>query len=223
MKGKKVVVFEEFFKGLSDDMSQILEDMMGQFKKAGATVEIKSFPFLEAALPAYYILQPAEASSNLAKYDGVKYGYRTQSEFSTIDEMYELTRAEGFGEEVKRRILIGTYVLSASHYDAYYTRARVLQSEMCRYFDNLFKTYDYVLSPTAPSDAFAISEKPDNPQEMYLYDIYTVPANLAGLPGISVPCGMSKRGAPVGLQLMGPKLSEASLFNGAKFMEEVTS
>lgn len=223
MKGKKVVVFEEFFKGLNEEGTSMLNDAMAKFKEAGAIVDVKSFAFLDCALPIYYIIQPAEASSNLARYDGVRYGYRTKSEFSSIDEMYELTRAEGFGEEVQRRILIGTYVLSSSQYEAYYMRARQLQSQMSRTFDELFKTYDYVLSPTAPSDAFAISEKPDSPEEMYLYDIYTVPANLAGLPGISVPYRLSKRGAPLGMQLIGPKLSEQSLFNGAKFLEEVAS
>ncbi|USO02139.1 MAG: Asp-tRNA(Asn)/Glu-tRNA(Gln) amidotransferase subunit GatA [Alphaproteobacteria bacterium] len=221
MKGKKIVVFEEFFHGLDEEIKVLYEDLIKKFEAAGATVETKSYPSLDVALPIYYILQPAEASSNLAKYDGVKYGYRTKSEFSSIEEMYELTRAEGFGEEVQRRILMGAYVLSASHYDAYYTRARVLQSQMRQYFKELFKVYDYVLSPSAPSDAFAISEKPDDPKQMYLYDIYTVPANLAGLPGISIPYGTSKRGGPLGMQLMGPKCAEQSLFDGAKFIEEV--
>ena len=221
MRGKRVVVFHEFFKGLSAEGSSMLSEAMDKFKEAGATVDMESFPFLDYALPIYYIIQPAEASSNLARYDGVKYGYRSQSEFSSIDEMYELTRAEGFGEEVQRRILIGTYVLSSSQYNAYYLKARQLQSEMMRFFDRLFERFDYVLSPSAPSDAFAISEKPDSPEEMYLYDIYTVPANLSGLPGISVPYRLSKRGMPLGMQLLGPKLSEQSLFNGAKFLEEV--
>ena len=169
------------------------------------------------ALPAYYIIAPAEASSNLARYDGVRFGLRVPGE--TLDEMYENTRAAGFGAEVKRRVLIGTYVLSAGYYDAYYLKAQRLRSLILRDFTAAFETVDAILTPATPTAAFAIGEKSDDPIAMYLNDVFTVPVNLAGLPGISVPAGLSGDGLPLGLQLIGKAFDEATLFRVARQLE----
>lgn len=219
MKGKKIAVFKEYLEGLDEEGLSLMREMMSTFESGGAVIDIVDFPLLKYALPIYYIIAPAEASSNLACYDGVKFGLRTEKEFSTIDEMYELTRQEGFGPEVKRRIFIGTYVLSSSHYDAYYMLAQKLRKYMIRDLSKIFETHDFVISPTTPTDAFALKERPTCPQTLYLCDIYTVPVNLAGLPGISVPVKRSAKGTPLSLQIFGPKLSEQTLFNAAQFIE----
>ena len=169
------------------------------------------------ALPAYYIIAPAEASSNLARYDGVRFGLRVPGE--SLDEMYEATRAAGFGAEVKRRILIGTYVLSAGYYDAYYLKAQKLRALIARDFADAFKSCDVILAPTAPSAAFAIGEKTDDPVAMYLNDVFTVPVNLAGLPGISVPAGLSADGLPLGLQVIGRAFDEATVLRVGDVLE----
>jgi aspartyl-tRNA(Asn)/glutamyl-tRNA(Gln) amidotransferase subunit A len=169
------------------------------------------------ALAAYYIIAPAEASSNLARYDGVKYGLRVPGD--SLDEMYELTRAKGFGAEVKRRVLIGTYVLSAGYYDAYYLKAQKVRALIARDFAAAFENVDCLLMPTAPSAAFAIGEKQDDPIAMYLNDVFTVPANLAGLPAISVPAGLSADGLPLGLQIVGRAFDEEMVLRVAGVLE----
>jgi aspartyl-tRNA(Asn)/glutamyl-tRNA(Gln) amidotransferase subunit A len=166
------------------------------------------------------VIAPAEASSNLARYDGVRYGHRAKlAQGDGITEMYEKTRAEGFGPEVQRRIMIGTYVLSAGYYDAYYLKAQKLRTLIARDFQQAFEKVDVVLTPTAPSAAFAIGEKMDDPIAMYLNDVFTVPASMAGLPGISVPAGLGAEGLPLGLQLLGQPFDEARMLNAARFLE----
>jgi aspartyl-tRNA(Asn)/glutamyl-tRNA(Gln) amidotransferase subunit A len=172
-----------------------------------------------AALPTYYIIAPAEASANLARYDGVRYGARGVDSAS-LDEMYQSTRHDGFGAEVKRRIMIGTYVLSAGYYDAYYTRAQKVKKLISQDFDAAFEKVDVILTPTTPGAAFGLHDRNDDPVAMYLNDIYTVTVNLAELPGISVPVGLSADGLPLGLQLIGPKLSEQLLFNVGLTLEQ---
>ena len=170
-------------------------------------------------MPTYYIIAPAEASSNLARYDGVKYGFRAD-DAKSLDEMYEMTRSEGFGKEVKRRILIGTYVLSAGYYDAYYLKAQKVRKLIANDFIETFKECDLILTPTAPSAAFALNEKQDDPIKMYLNDVFTVPASLAGIPGISIPYGKDKSGLPLGIQLLGKHFDEQEIFNAAFALEK---
>jgi aspartyl-tRNA(Asn)/glutamyl-tRNA(Gln) amidotransferase subunit A len=165
-------------------------------------------------VPVYYVLAPAEASSNLSRFDGVRYGHRT-NEYKDLLDMYEKTRAEGFGTEVKRRIMIGTYVLSHGYYDAYYLQAQKIRRLIAQDFANAFRQCDVILGPTAPTPAFNFGEKASNPVAMYLSDIYTIAVNLAGLPGMSIPCGFSDKGLPIGLQLIGDLFSEAKLLNVA--------
>ena len=176
-----------------------------------------SLPHTKYALPAYYIIAPAEASSNLARYDGVRYGLRVEGE--DLIDTYEKTRAQGFGAEVKRRIMIGTYVLSAGYYDAYYIQAQKVRSKIINDFDNAWSECDVILTPTAPSAAFSIGEKMDDPISMYMNDVFTVPASMAGLPAISVPAGLSNDGLPLGLHLIGPKFAEEKLLLVAKALE----
>ncbi|CAO5681664.1 MAG: Glutamyl-tRNA(Gln) amidotransferase subunit A [Holosporales bacterium] len=217
LKGLKVGVPVEYINGLDDDGKELLQKGISWLKDAGAMlqeVSLKTTPF---ALPAYYIIAPAEASSNLARFDGVRYGLRVDGK--TLDEMYENTRALGFGREVKRRIMIGTYVLSSGYYDAFYTKALKIKHIITQDFKNAFKNVDVLLTPTTPNAAFGIDEKITDPVKMYLNDVYTVTANLAGLPGISVPSGYSKEGLPLGLQLLGPRFSEQTLFNAALAIE----
>jgi aspartyl-tRNA(Asn)/glutamyl-tRNA(Gln) amidotransferase subunit A len=180
-------------------------------------VEI-SLPHTSYALSAYYILAPAEASSNLARYDGVRYGYRAKTDGGLI-EMMSKTRSEGFGAEVKRRIMIGTYALSAGYYEAYYGKAQKVRTLIRRDFEAAFSQADVILTPTAPTPAFRLGEKTDDPLTMYLSDIFTIPCNLAGIPGISVPCGMSPEGLPIGAQLLGRHFREETLFAAAAAIE----
>jgi aspartyl-tRNA(Asn)/glutamyl-tRNA(Gln) amidotransferase subunit A len=189
-------------------------------KAAGAEVKEISLPHTQYALPTYYVLAPAECSSNLARYDGVRYGLRVDSPTGDLNDMYERTRAAGFGAEVKRRILIGTYVLSAGYFDAYYKKAQRVRALIAKDFSDAFQGVDAILTPTAPSAAFAIGEKMDNPVTMYLNDVFTVPASLAGLPGISVPAGLSPHGLPLGLQVIGRAFDEATVFNVATALEQ---
>ena len=187
-------------------------------KDCGAEIIDISLPTTKYALPTYYIVAPAEASSNLARYDGVKYGFR--SEGDNLIDMYEKTRSEGFGEEVKRRILIGTYVLSSGYYDAYYLKAQKVRQLIKKDFDNVYNNVDAILTPSTPSSAFKIGEKTDDPVSMYLNDIFTVPVNLAGLPGISIPAGIDNTGFPLGLQIIGKPFDEQTILNIAYSMEE---
>jgi aspartyl-tRNA(Asn)/glutamyl-tRNA(Gln) amidotransferase subunit A len=187
-------------------------------KDAGATIHEISLPHTKYALPAYYIVAPAECSSNLARYDGVRYGLRVPGR--DITDLYEQTRAAGFGKEVRKRILIGTYVLSAGYYDAYYLKAQKVRTLIKRDFDEAWNTVDVVLTPTTPSPAFAFGEKTGDPLAMYLEDIFTVTVNMAGLPGMSVPAGLSAQGTPLGLQLIGKPFDEATLFRAGQAIED---
>lgn len=218
VKGLKVGIAKEYMENLDEETQKLLQQGIEWVTKAGATIHNVSLKTTSCALPTYYILAPAEASSNLARYDGVRYGVRVDGK--TLDELYENTRREGFGEEVRRRIMIGTYVLSAGYYDAYYLKAQKVRKLITQDFENTFKEVDVILTPTTPTAAFAIDEKPSDPITMYLNDIFTVTVNLAGLPAISIPSGLNKEGLPLGLQLIGPHLSEQLLFNVAATIEE---
>jgi aspartyl-tRNA(Asn)/glutamyl-tRNA(Gln) amidotransferase subunit A len=189
-------------------------------KDAGAEIVDISLPHTKYALPAYYIIAPAEASSNLARYDGVRFGLRDLPEGAGLQDMYAATRAAGFGEEVRRRIMIGTYVLSAGFYDAYYTQAQKIRALIARDFDNAWASCDLILAPTAPSAAFGLGEKNADPLSMYLNDVFAVPASLAGLPAMSVPGGLSKEGLPMGLQIIGKALDEQAVLNAGLAIEQ---
>ncbi|MFN3868274.1 MAG: Asp-tRNA(Asn)/Glu-tRNA(Gln) amidotransferase subunit GatA [Hyphomicrobiaceae bacterium] len=219
VKGLKVGVPKEYrVDGMSAEISQLWEDGIAWLKAAGASIHEISLPHTKYALPAYYIVAPAEASSNLARYDGVRYGLRVTGR--DLIDTYEQTRAAGFGKEVKRRVLIGTYVLSAGYYDAYYLKAQRVRTLIKQDFDAAFHACDVVLTPTTPNPAFAFGEKSGDPLAMYLEDIFTVTVNMAGLPGISVPAGVSYEGTPLGLQLIGKPFDEGTLFRAAKVIED---
>ncbi len=219
VKGLRVGIPKEYrVEGMSREIEALWEQGIAWFKAVGAEVIQVSLPHTHAALPAYYIVAPAEASSNLARYDGVRYGLRVNG--SDIIDMYERTRAEGFGPEVRRRILIGTYVLSAGYYDAYYLKAQKVRSLIKRDFDEAFERVDVILTPTTPSPAFAMGEKSGDPLEMYLNDIFTVTVNMAGLPGLSVPAGFSADGLPLGLQLIGRPFDEETVLRAGRVIEE---
>ena len=217
-KGLRVGLPKEYLEGLNQEGQDLLQKGINWLKAEGAEIVDISLKMTAAALPTYYIIAPAEASANLARYDGVRYGARVDS--LTLDEMYQNTRHDGFGAEVKRRIMIGTYVLSAGYYDAYYTRAQKVKKLISQDFDNAFEKVDVILTPTTPSAAFGLHDSNNDPVAMYLNDIYTVTVNLAELPGISVPVGLSNDGLPLGLQLIGPKLSEQLLFNVGLTLEQ---
>ena len=219
IKGLKIGIPKEYrVDGMPNEIEELWEKGKKILKEEGAEIIDISLPHTEYALPTYYIVAPAEASSNLARYDGVKYGFRS-SKGSNLIEMYENTRSEGFGDEVKRRILIGTYVLSSGYYDAYYIKAQKVRKLIKSDFDNAFINVDAILTPSTPSSAFKIGEKKDDPISMYLNDIFTVPTNLAGIPAISVPIGHDKNNLPLGLQLIGKPLGEQTLLNLALSME----
>jgi aspartyl-tRNA(Asn)/glutamyl-tRNA(Gln) amidotransferase subunit A len=219
VKGLTVGIPKEYrVDGMPEEIDTLWSQGIEWLKAAGANIKEVSLPHTKYALPAYYIVAPAEASSNLARYDGVRYGLRVDGK--DITEMYENTRAEGFGDEVRRRVLIGTYVLSAGYYDAYYLKAQKVRSLIAHDFRQAFSEVDVLLTPTAPSAAFGIGEKSNDPLSMYLNDVFTVTVNLAGLPGISVPAGLSKEGLPLGLQLIGRGFDEETLFRTAHKLEE---
>jgi aspartyl-tRNA(Asn)/glutamyl-tRNA(Gln) amidotransferase subunit A len=219
VKGLRVGVPKEYrVDGMPPEVDAIWEQGIAWLKEAGCEIVEVSLPHTKYALPAYYIVAPAEASSNLARYDGVRYGSRVEG--SNLTEMYEATRATGFGAEVKRRILIGTYVLSAGYYDAYYLKALKVRRRIADDFDQAFEKVDALLTPTAPSAAFGLGDKSDDPVAMYLNDIFTVTVNLAGLPGISVPAGTDANGLPLGLQLIGKALDEGTVFSLAGAIEK---
>ena len=218
VKGLRIGVPREYrVDGMAGEIDSLWQDGIAWLRDAGAEIVDVSLPHTKYALPAYYIIAPAEASSNLARYDGVKYGLRVDGE--DLDDQYERTRGEGFGAEVRRRILIGTYVLSAGYYDAYYLRAQRVRSLIARDFTQAFADVDLILTPTTPSTAFAIGEKADDPLAMYLNDVFTVPSSLAGLPAISLPAGLSADGLPLGLQLIGQPFGEETLLRGAEALE----
>ena len=220
IKGLKIGIPKEY---RVDNMPKEIDELWNKgkniLKDLGADIIDISLPHTKYALPTYYIVAPAEASSNLARYDGVKYGYRS-SKGNDLIEMYENTRSEGFGDEVKRRILIGTYVLSSGYYDAYYLKAQKVRQLIKKDFDENFGKVDAILTPSTPSSAFKIGEKTNDPISMYLNDIFTVPVNLAGLPAISVPAGLDKKGYPLGLQLIGKTLDEQNILNVAYAFEK---
>jgi aspartyl-tRNA(Asn)/glutamyl-tRNA(Gln) amidotransferase subunit A len=220
IKGLKIGIPKEYrVEGMSKEIDLLWENGKKILKDAGAEIIDISLPHTKYALPTYYIVAPAEASSNLARYDGVKYGFRS-SKGNNLIEMYENTRAEGFGDEVKRRILIGTYVLSSGYYDAYYLKAQKVRQLIKNDFDDSFKKVDAILTPSTPSSAFKIGEKKNDPISMYLNDIFTVPVNLAGIPAISIPAGKDKNNYPLGLQLIGKPLDEQKLLNIAYAAEK---
>ena len=217
VKGKKIGIPKEYTQdGISNDIIKIFETSINWLKDAGAEIVPVSLPHTKYALPVYYIIAPAEASSNLARYDGVRFGVRKEGQ--SLDEMYELTRGNGFGEEVKRRIMIGTYVLSSGYYDAYYLKAQKVRRLIKQDFDNVFEKVDFLLTPSTPTTAFSLGEKQD-PLTMYLNDIFTVPASLAGLPGISLPVGLDKSGLPIGMQLIARAFDEPGLISTAQVIE----
>lgn len=220
VRGKVVGIPKEYrVDGMPEEISKLWEQGIAWLESAGAkTVEV-SLPHTHYALATYYIIAPAEASSNLARYDGVRYGYRANEE--NLKDMYEVTRAEGFGDEVKRRIMIGTYALSSGYYDAYYIKAQKVRRLIAQDFLNAFEKCDVLLTPTAPSAAFAIGENEDDPIKMYLNDVFTVPASLAGIPGMSVPAGVDAKGLPLGLQILGRPWDEEMVFRVAGVIESL--
>jgi aspartyl-tRNA(Asn)/glutamyl-tRNA(Gln) amidotransferase subunit A len=219
IKGLKVGVPREYLSdSLSEDINELWSRGGGWLKESGAELVDISLPHTKYALPSYYIIAPAEASSNLARYDGVKYGMRVPDQ--ELDVQYSKTRGTGFGPEVKRRIMIGTYVLSAGYYEAYYIHAQKVRRLIADDFNDAFKKVDIILTPTTPNEAFGLEDKLDDPVSMYLNDVFTVPASLAGLPAMSVPCGLSSSGLPLGLQLIGPAFEEARLFQFGERLEE---
>lgn len=220
IKGKKVGVIKELLAdGVSPDVKTAVENAVKMYKELGAEITEISLPLLEHSIGVYYILATAEASSNLARFDGVKYGLRTKDPKNLLD-MYTKTRAEGFGDEVKRRIMLGTYALSAGYYDAYYKKAQQLRRLIKEDFDRAFEKVDVLISPTCPNTAFEIGSKISDPLSMYLTDIGTISANLAGIPGMSLPCGYDSDGMPIGLQILAPALGEEKLFNIAYNFEQ---
>jgi len=219
LKGLRIGIPKEYrVEGMSAEIEGLWAKGASWLREAGAEIVDISLPHTKYALPTYYIIAPAEASSNLARYDGVRFGLRVQGE--TLDQMYENTRAAGFGPEVKRRVLIGTYVLSAGYYDAYYLKAQRLRSLILGDFSTAFERVDAILTPATPTPAFAIGERMDDPISMYLNDVFTVPVNLAGLPGISVPAGLSNDDLPLGLQVIGPAFDEATVLRVARRLEQ---
>ena len=219
VKGITIGIPKEYrVPGMAPEIETLWQQGIEWLKAAGANIKEVNLPHTKYALPSYYIVAPAEASSNLARYDGVRYGLREKG--SDVISMYENTRASGFGAEVKRRILIGTYVLSAGYYDAYYLKAQKVRTLIKQDFDNAFEEVDAILTPTTPGPAFALGEKSGDPVEMYLNDIFTVTVNMAGLPGMSIPAGLSSEGTPLGLQLIGRAFDEETLFRTGRVIEE---
>lgn len=215
LEGLKIGLPKEFFsEGLSDDIAQIIDNAIKQYESLGATIKSVSLPNSHLALPSYYVIAPAEASSNLSRFDGVRYGLRA-SDYEKLDDMYSKTRSEGFGKEVKRRIMIGAYALSSGYYDAYYAKAQKLRRLISNDFTDAFKECDVLMGPTTPGAAFALGQQDDDPVSMYLNDIYTIPVNLAGLPAASIPAGLNQQGLPIGLHIIAPYLQEAKLLNVA--------
>ena len=221
LAGKRVGIPKEYrVDGMPGEIEALWQQGIAWMKDAGAEIVDVSLPHTKYALPAYYIIAPAEASSNLARYDGVRYGQRDLPEGAGLQDMYAATRAAGFGAEVKRRIMIGTYVLSAGYYDAYYTQAQKVRALIARDFEQAWERCDVLLTPTAPSAAFALGEKQADPIAMYLNDVFTVPASLAGLPAMSVPAGLDGQGLPLGLQIIGKPLDEQAVLNAGLAIEE---
>ena len=220
VKGLKIGVPKEFFaEGINSEVKESLKQAMKTYKELGAEIEEISLNIAQYSLATYYIIACAEASSNLGRFDGIRYGYRAK-DCKSLKELYKKSRSEGFGSEVKRRIILGTYVLSSGYYDAYYKKAQQVRTLVMKQFDDAFAKYDVILTPTSPTVAFDIGSKTSNPLEMYLSDICTVSVNIAGLPGISIPCGVDSQGMPVGMQLIGNKFCEETILNAAYTFEQ---
>lgn len=220
VKGLKIGVPKEFFgEGINEEVKSCLKNTIEKYKEMGAEVEEFSLDIAQYSLATYYIIACAEASSNLGRFDGIRYGYRTP-EFKNLKELYRKSRSEGFGSEVKRRIILGTYVLSSGYYDAYYKKAQQVRTLVMNEFNKAFEKYDVILTPTAPTVAFDIGSKSNDPLEMYLADICTVSVNIAGLPGISIPVGVDKENMPIGMQLIGNRFKEETILNAAYAMEQ---
>lgn len=222
VKGLRIGIPREYFgKGINEEVKKALENAMETYRKLGATVEECSIDVAEYALATYYIIACAEASSNLGRFDGIRYGYRTKN-FDNLKDLYRNSRSEGFGKEVKRRIILGTYVLSSGYYEAYYKKAQKVRTLVKKQFDEAFAKYDVLLTPTSPTVAFDIGTRSNNPLEMYLADICTVSVNIAGLPGISIPCGVDTEGMPIGMQLIGNSFAEETILRAAYTFEQNT-
>lgn len=222
LDGLKIGLPEEYFSdGLNNEVASQIDAAIKQFEALGATVKSVSLPNSSLAVPCYYVIAPAEASSNLSRFDGVRYGFRAE-EYSDLMDMYATTRSQGFGDEVKRRIMMGTYALSSGYYDAYYAKAQKIRRLISDDFTNVFADCDVIMGPTTPDVAFAKGSKTDDPVAMYLEDIYTVPVNLAGLPAASIPAGFTQAGLPVGLHIIAPYLQESRLLNVAHQYQQAT-
>ena len=222
VKGLKIGVPKEFFgEGINEEVKTKLQEAINKYKELGAEIEEFSLDIAEYSLATYYIIACAEASSNLGRFDGVRYGYRSKN-VEKLRDVYFNSRSEAFGPEVKRRIILGTYVLSSGYYDAYYKKAQQVRTLVANEFDKAFKKYDVILTPTSPTVAFEFNSK-SSPLEMYLADICTVPVNVAGLPGISIPCGVDSKGMPIGMQLIGKKFAEETILNAAYTYEQATN
>ncbi|MFT6388805.1 MAG: aspartyl-tRNA(Asn)/glutamyl-tRNA(Gln) amidotransferase subunit A [Cellvibrionaceae bacterium] len=222
IEGLRIGLPKEYFSdGVDPEVAILIESAIKQYEKMGAIIKEISLPHTHLAVPAYYVIAPAECSANLSRFDGVRYGYRCENP-TDLEDLYKRSRAEGFGEEVKRRILVGAYVLSAGYYDAYYRKAQQVRRLIKQDFDHALSDVDIIAGPTAPSPAFELGSKTNDPVAMYLEDIYTLPTNLAGLPAISIPCGLSAAGKPVGLQLTGHYFQEAKLLNVAHQFQQET-
>jgi aspartyl-tRNA(Asn)/glutamyl-tRNA(Gln) amidotransferase subunit A len=222
IRGMRIGIPKEYFKpGTDADVDRAIESSIGQFETLGASCREISLVHTDYALAAYYIICTAEASSNLARYDGVRYGHRSR-EYAGIMDMYGKTRTEGFGPEVKRRIMLGTYALSAGYYEAYYRKAAQIRTLVKRDFDEAFRNIDVILTPISPTPAFRIGEKVADPLQMYLSDVFTIPVNMAGIPGIAIPCGFSRQGLPIGLQLLGRHFDEETIIRAAYAFEQNT-
>jgi aspartyl-tRNA(Asn)/glutamyl-tRNA(Gln) amidotransferase subunit A len=220
VRGLTLGVAKEYFgEGLDSEVRKLVETAIQKLAGSGCEIVPVSLPHTEYAIPTYYIVATAEASSNLARFDGVRYGYRAR-DARTLSEMYRRSRDHGFGAEVKRRIMLGTYALSAGYYDAYYLKAQRVRTLLVRDFEEAFKKVDAIVTPTSPTAAFKLGEKVDDPLSMYLADIFTVTADLAGIPGISVPCGETKENLPVGLQILGKHFDEATILRVAHAYEQ---
>jgi len=220
VKGLKIGVPKEFFgEGINEEVKSTLEKAVEQYKELGAEIEEFSLDIAKYSLATYYIIACAEASSNLGRFDGIRYGYRAK-DYKDLDDLFKKSRSEGFGEEVKRRIILGTYVLSSGYYDAYYKKAQQVRTLVMKEFDKAYEKYDVILTPTSPTVAFDIGSRSNKPLEMYLADICTVSVNIAGLPGISIPVGIDSEGMPIGMQLIGNKFQEETILNAAYTLEQ---
>ena len=220
VKGLKIGVPKEYFgEGINEEVRQSVKEAIKKYEEMGAIVEECSLDIADESLAVYYIIACAEASSNLGRFDGIRYGYRTEN-FTSLKDIYRNSRSEGFGAEVKRRIILGTYVLSSGYYDAYYKKAQKVRSIIIKEFEKLFEKYDVLLTPTSPSVAYELGSKLSNPLEMYLADLCTVTVNIAGLPGISIPCGVDSKGMPIGMQLIGKHFDEETILRAAYTFEQ---